>query len=67
MYATNDLLVSFVSSVALGVMTSNFKVASLNTVVTIKKNSSIKMMSGKEAVETFGFGLLLFCVKVDII
>jgi hypothetical protein len=37
-----------------------FSSASLNTVTTIKKNSSMKIISGREAVDTSGEALPLF-------
>jgi hypothetical protein len=40
-----------------------FSSASLNTVTTIKKKSSMKMISGREAVETSGEALASFFRK----
>jgi hypothetical protein len=50
MKLTSDLRSSFCTSVAGGIWVRTKRVVSRMVVVTIKKNRSMKMMSGKEAV-----------------
>jgi len=55
-----------VSSVACGTTTFTFKVESLSTVTTMKKNNSMNMISGNDAVDIAGEDFPLFLVNLPI-
>jgi hypothetical protein len=53
--------------VANGVITFTFSSASRNTVTTIKKNRSMKIISGSDAVEIAGLAFPLFFENFDMV
>ena len=67
MYITNSFLSSFSTSLAAGNSFLIFNSLSLITVATIKKNKSIKTISGSEAVFTAGKSPFFFLLNFDIL